>query len=1043
MVDIDPVLTVHVLGPVEVLRDGQPLDLGGPQPRAIIAHLAIDAGRVVSVERLIDRLWGDEPPRTPLGTLQSYVSRLRRVVEPARTAGAAAQVLVSEAPGYVLQVPLEQIDVHRFGMLVADARRAAAAHEHARALELLDTALALWRGPALAGLGGDDHVHSVVVRLDEERDAAVEDRFEALLALGRHAEAAPALQNAVDEQPLRERLWALLALALYRSSRQADALRALGKARAKLLDEVGLDPGPELRELENRILAHDPTLLAAPAQPVPVTAPAPERRAGVQVELIGRSDEWRTLVGALDAASAHSQLVLIEGEAGIGKSTLCERFLGHATDLGWHVAIGRCVESGLAPSLWPCIEVVRTMVGEAPPAETTTTESNPLRSFVAGGAAGPPMSPVEMADHFVALVDELGDRPWVVLLDDLHWADRATLDMATLVLERLGDRRVLVVGAHRSPDSVPGSLLGEALGRLHRAGSAVRIQMSPLDAAGVAELMELTTGAAPSVEVAERVQARAGGNPLFVAELARLAGERGVSDVSGVPDAIRDVVRGRLAGLPDRATAELQVAAVLGERFDLRTAMAASERDPDSCLDALDAAIVTRILVPEGDSFRFAHALVRDAVLSELSSLRLARLHHRAAEAIIATRGEGPDEAEPIAHHRLAAVSMSDPVMVAKAAVRAADVARWRGALDAADGLADQALETLAHVARTPAVEAVEVEALEALVASAFRRTGPEALQRVVERVADVADRTGSEAARALHMFLTWGDIDESDDLHTLDESIERARRFVDRATDGYALVTGHFLIASYELLVGHLDAAAEHIDLAIAAAGAKTASDRPEHVPLVLLPIIAGICSAMRGREAEAFEHTHERAPAWLSQRAEVDPTAASALAFNRALVQALLDHPQAVVDELTGVQHHDEGAFIGHQTATCDLLLGWGSARLGDAEGAARALVALELVDQSTEQTLRGCLRSMVADACITIEDPRAVELLQVARAESEARSECWWLAEIIRLQAVADRRFGDGSRADALLDEAERVATEQGAALLLPRIAATRAG
>jgi len=218
---------VHVLGPVEVHRDGVPLDLGGPQQRAVIAHLAIDAGRVLSVERLIDRLWGDQPPRTPLGTLQSYVSRLRRAIEPAREAGAAPQVLVSEAPGYVLRIPPDAVDVHRFTTMVNEARTAAAAGYANQALERFDNALALWRGPALAGVGPDEQVRSIVVRFEEEWALAIEDRFETLLSLGRHAEAVPALQVAVDEHKLRERLWALLALALYRSSRQADALRAL------------------------------------------------------------------------------------------------------------------------------------------------------------------------------------------------------------------------------------------------------------------------------------------------------------------------------------------------------------------------------------------------------------------------------------------------------------------------------------------------------------------------------------------------------------------------------------------------------------------------------------------------------------------------------------------------------------------------------------------------------------------------------------------------------------------------------------------------
>ena len=503
------------------------------------------------------------------------------------------------------------------------------------------------------------------------------------------------------------------------------------------------------------------------------------------------------------------------------------------------------------------------MLKDTPPrpdADNATT--NPLHRLVTGGVtSGISLSPVEMADQFIAMTDELGNEPTVILLDDLHWADRATLDVVRLVLERLGSRPVLVVGAHRPPDLVPNSLLGDALGDLHRTPVVTtRIHMSPLDATGVARLMEITTGIAPSDDLADRVQMRTGGNPLFVAELARLAGERGIADDSVVPAAIRDVVRGRLAGLPDRATAELEVAAVLGERFDLRTAMAASERDPDSCLDALDSAIVTRILVPDGTGFRFTHALVRDAVLAEIPYLRLARLHHRAAEAILVTHGDGPDEAEPIAHHRLASASFADPVVVAKAAVRAADVARWRSALDTADRLAEQALEVLAGVPRTPQANGVEVDALEAIIGVAYRR-GPAAVAQVAARVQQFADRTGSEAATALAMFVNWGDIDETEDLSELDDSLASIRALAARTSDPYAIVTVRYMLASYALLIGRLDEAAEHVDIAITATGSPDPDARPDHVPLVLLPMVAGIVAAVRGDADRAREHTHRRA--------------------------------------------------------------------------------------------------------------------------------------------------------------------------------------
>ena len=1042
-------LTVHLLGPVEVRRDGKSLDLGGPQPRAVIAHLALDAGRVVSVERLVDRLWGDDPPRTPLGTLQSYVSRLRRCLEPDRAAGTEPHVLVTEAPGYALRIPAEQIDVHRFRRLVADARRALADGDDETALHDLDEALALWRGPALAAAGPPQLVQALVVRLDEERDSATETRFEALLALGRHAETVSALQAAVEARPLRERLWALLALTLYRCSRQADALRALSTARSTLIEELGLDPGPELRELEGRILAHDPTLIppaapAAPASPpaAPAVTPTAERPVPAEAELVGRSVEWQRLVDVLAAAAiGRPRLALLDGEPGIGKSTLSDALVRHASATGWHCAVGRCLEPDLAPSLWPWIEIVRDIVGD--PAEPSSmSAASPLRRLAAGDYdSGGSLTAIELAGQFISLLDETVTGPCLILFDDLHWADRATLDVLRLVLERLGARAVMVVAAHRPPAFVPDSPLGDALGGLRRAVTTTSVTVSPLDSTAVAHLMELTAGVAPSGEIADRVRNRAGGNPLFVVELARLAGEHGVADDSVLPDAIRDVVRARLGQLPPQATAELEVAAVLGEHFELRTAIAVSERDAESCLDALDAAIVTRIVVPEASGFRFAHALVRDAVIAEVSPLRLARLHERAAEAIAAMHGDTPDVAEPVAHHWLAAAQFADPVIVAQAAVRASDVARWRGALDAADRLAEQAIGVLASVPRSALVDAIEVQALESMISAAFRRDDPRS-DDLAARIRELADRTGSDSVAALSLFFNWGDVDGTDDLATVAEPVERARALAARTTDPYAVVTSRFMVASYSLLLGRLDEAAEHVAVAISVSGSSDPDTPPTHVPLVLLPVVAGIVEAVRGNGDLAREHAYRRAPAWFSRRSEVDPTASVELSFNRALVEALLGDPRAVLAELGDTVSPVRAGFVRQQLATCDLLVGWARAKLGVSGGLAAAAAAMAEIDRDGERSLRSCLRTFVADAALTVGDGRAVRLLEEARSEALARGEVWWLSETMRLQAEADWRWGDGSWAAALRDEAEALARERGAQLVLARLGVARA-
>jgi DNA-binding SARP family transcriptional activator len=1046
------VLTVHLLGPIDVRLDGESLDLGGPQQRSVVAHLALEAGHVVSVERLIDRLWGDEPPRTPLGTLQSYVSRLRRAVEPRRASGAAPEVLVSEAPGYVLRVDPAQVDVHRFRSLLDDARDAGERGDHLAALAALDEALGLWRGPALAGVGNDDLVRPIVVRLEEERDAALAERFETLLALGRHHEAIPQLQSAVDAQPLHERLWALLALALYRGSRQADALRAVARARDVLLDELGLDPGPELRDLEQRILAHDASLLldAAPARPVPSHDPAVVHVP--RVSLVGRPHEWRSLVDALEAAQGAPGLVLIEGEPGIGKSTLTEAFVAHARAAGWRTVTGRCLEPGLAPTLWPFIEIARDVLqqtGGADAAGTAAAGRSASQLTWHRLATGKEVSlaTVEVAEHFVELLDEVADAPGVagcvVLIDDLHWADRATLDLLQVVLGRLERPGVLVVAATRPPELEPESLVGPAMAGLHRAlRSTTRVRMEPLDPGAVAELIELTTGVVPTDDVAARVHDRAGGNPLFVTELARLAGERGIDGSREVPAAIRDVVRSRLAALPDQAIAELEVAAVLGERFSARTVMAASERDPDACLDALDAAIVTRILVPEPNGFRFAHALVRDAVLAGLPALRRARLHHRAADAVLAVHGDVADAAEPVAHHRLASASFADPVVVARAAVRASDVARWRNALDTADWFVEQALRVLEGLPRAGDVVVADTEVLEAMLGAAVRRREPAAMAAVVERVHRHGEETNSDAARALGLFLEW-DIDTADDITSgeIARTYDRAAQLVDRTTDAYAQVVGNYILASYELILGRLADAERHVRASLAALGPHDLDAAPAHVPVVLLPLVGAITMALRDLPDEARGFAHRRLRAWLAQRAEVDPSVTSAFAFTSGLVEVLLDRPERALEYLSHRGSDEEFGFLDGQSGANDVLVGWCRVRLGDPSAAALAFAGLERYDQTGERSLRPTLHALVAEACLEAGDDRAGSLLDEAERDARARHELWWTPEVLRLRALTVARTGDVGAAAAWLDRAAALADEQGSILLAARIAASR--
>ena len=303
----------QILGPLEVIDDGRELSIRGRKLQALLVLLLLNAGETVSRDRLIAELWGDDPPATAAKTLQVHVSRLRREL---------GDAVVTRGGGYSVRVPPHGLDLRRFEALVAEGRAAFADHRPADAEARLRDALGLWRGPALPELADEPFAQTEIGRLEQMRLDAVEDHAEAELSLGRHAQAIDTLEAVVAHHPYRERSRALLMLALYRGGRQADALDAYRDARRVLVEELGIEPGPQLRELQEAILAQDPALdgargseLAAPAPaPKPAAAPAPAPR-GIPA---GRRALALPLAGliALLVAAAALVTVALTGEDG-------------------------------------------------------------------------------------------------------------------------------------------------------------------------------------------------------------------------------------------------------------------------------------------------------------------------------------------------------------------------------------------------------------------------------------------------------------------------------------------------------------------------------------------------------------------------------------------------------------------------------------------------------------------------------------------------------------------------------------------------------
>jgi DNA-binding SARP family transcriptional activator/tetratricopeptide (TPR) repeat protein len=332
-------LRVSVLGPVRAWYGESELVVGAPRHRAVLAVMAVQAGRVVSRDELVDALWGDDPPGSAANIVHTYVARLRRVLEPGRGPRAPGQVLVAAPPGYLLRLDPGRVDAALFARYLSQARESRLADRPDAAVVSLDHALMLWSGPPLAGVPGP-FAEVERARLSEEYWTAVEDRAEALLVSGRAADVAVELAGRVRDQPLRERLRGLLMLALYRGGRQAEALAVFRDIRHLLAGELGIEPGPELQRLHQQILAADDALMpeqtstvtgaahrSRPARVIPAQLPHDagdftSRRAELG-ELIALAPPVSASAGTTDPGAV--VISVIDGIAGVGKTALAVR----------------------------------------------------------------------------------------------------------------------------------------------------------------------------------------------------------------------------------------------------------------------------------------------------------------------------------------------------------------------------------------------------------------------------------------------------------------------------------------------------------------------------------------------------------------------------------------------------------------------------------------------------------------------------------------------------------------------------------------------
>lgn len=771
---------VTLLGQFEVRVDGRPVEIKSAKERALFARLALEPGTVVPAGNLIDAIWPEGTgPNDPARALRYHVWHLRDLLEPDRADRSQGTLVLTRPTGYLLAIDLGAVDAVR---LEADWDRGRFVDgDPARRRDTLALLLDAWRPAGFADSSTRGPLAEAAVRLDRLRSTVLGDRITADIALGRGAELVPELEQLVAANPFDERLRGQLMVALYRAGRQADALSVYAATRDLLVKELGLEPGPELRDLEHRILDQDDDLACLP-RPSAIAAPLERQDPQTNlpdpvdsfVELIGRQAELATLAGSLADVTARCRLgsVVVVGDAGIGKTSLLRAF-AESTSSSALVVLGRCDEAVSVP-LQPFRTVVDRLVTAAEHGlllEHAEAHDHILARVAPAFArrVGPhgPFGADDATDRFL-LFEAVADvirrtaerRPLVLLLDDLHWAEPTALQLLRHVVRVASDARVLVVASTREPDESASPELRSALADLARAPS-VRIELGGLGRSPLAELVcsmssdDLGPIDPDTVdpEVVEALDTDTAGNPLFATHLVRHWLDTGRFDVSGptirfaapptanvpLPATLRDIVWARLRSLGPDAPAVLSAATVLGNDISESSLIELADATPEVVASVLDSAARAGIVTESqgrAGTVRFTHALVANAVEADLPAPRRRRLHERAARLLERTGGRSASTLTRIAYHWDRAASPTEAL---------------RSALDAGDAAllslaADEAVHwyrrALAHTAALGSTDAEQAAVLVQL-GIGLQRAGDTSALDTLMQAAELARRCG------------------------------------------------------------------------------------------------------------------------------------------------------------------------------------------------------------------------------------------------------------------------------------------------------------
>ena len=780
-------LEIGLMGDVTVRAPGRPPPppITGPA-RAVMAALVLERPAPVPRDRLAEVLWADDLPRTWASALRTHVSRVRSVVAAAVPGG--GETVVAGDGGYVLALPGEvvlDVDVERAERALSEARDALVAGDAGAARAAAATAVGLLGAPFLPGHAGP-WADEVRARLDHQAVLGLELTSQAAAAAGDPAAALDAAEEAVRRAPLRESAHRALIAALDGSGDRAEALRAYQRLRRALADELGVDPSPETEAAYLALLGPAPAPRPRPRSGTAgaATGPAPV------APFVGREAELEVLAAAWDrAAGGARHLVVVTGEAGIGKSRLTSEAARRVATEGGRVLFGRCDREAIVP-YQPVVEALDAYVAATPSDELPPLDDESLAELAAvlPSLAAPrrAVAPDGRARLFGAVTDLVAaaakERPLLVVLDDLQWADDDTLLLLRHLLRRAGHAPVLVVAISRDHDLDPGHALGDVVHALDRDGWVRRLPLRGLAEADVRQLLALTgagADAAGRAAMARRLVAETAGNPFLLTELLR-SGLATAPGEGAIPPGVQHLVTARLAGLDPGATELVRTAAVAGSRFDLDVVAEASDLDGPAVLDALDAALASGLVGEVSpDHYEFIHDIVRRTLVEGMSGARRRAVHGRLAAAIERLRAHALDaHVAVLAHHSSEGAGPAGDLRAVRWAREASAQAARRSAPAEAVRLSRQAL---AHV--PPGDGALRAEVTTELGASLLAAADPAGAGTLVDGAALARDHGRPDVVGRAALAL-------ADAAESRPDLREPARRLVDAAVAAAAAGT-------------------------------------------------------------------------------------------------------------------------------------------------------------------------------------------------------------------------------------------------------------